>query len=104
MFGEDHVGVIVREITKMYESVKRGRLAELFEYVKLKHKGEFVVILSPPLLSSNSSSHSNANLNDDNNNDNDNKDDDNNDDDDDDDDGDDDGDDLGENNINNDSK
>jgi 16S rRNA (cytidine1402-2'-O)-methyltransferase len=46
----DRKAVIVRELTKLYEECKRGKLSELQEYIK-EHgapKGEVVLVISPP--------------------------------------------------------
>lgn len=43
----DREAACVREITKKYEEVKKGRLSELLDYYKLNEpKGEFVIIIS----------------------------------------------------------
>ncbi|MCI1959258.1 MAG: 16S rRNA (cytidine(1402)-2'-O)-methyltransferase [Clostridia bacterium] len=43
----DRKAACVREITKKYEEVKRGRLSELLEFYKLNEpKGEFVIIIA----------------------------------------------------------
>jgi len=47
---EDRMVVVLRELTKMFESVVRGSATELQEYFKAHQKevrGEFVVIVAP---------------------------------------------------------
>ena len=47
VFGEDRAGAICREITKTYEEVVRGSLAELLKWTKSKEiLGEITVVLS----------------------------------------------------------
>ena len=48
VFGEERRAAVVREISKLHESVNRGSLKELLEEIEaktLKEKGEFVIIL-----------------------------------------------------------
>lgn len=46
-FGNDRPASVSRELTKMFEETKRGTLAEVCEYFKLKTvKGEVVIIVS----------------------------------------------------------
>lgn len=49
VFGEERQAVVVREISKLYESVNRGTLLELkhqIENKELIEKGEFVIVVS----------------------------------------------------------
>ncbi len=46
VFGDDHRAVVVRELTKKFEQVKRGTLAELLEWAKGEPKGEMVLLLA----------------------------------------------------------
>jgi 16S rRNA (cytidine1402-2'-O)-methyltransferase len=46
VFGEQHQGVVVRELTKKFEQVSRGTLAELIEWAKSEPKGEMVFLLA----------------------------------------------------------
>jgi len=49
VFGEERQAVVVREISKLYESVNRGTLLELKQQIENKElieKGEFVIIVS----------------------------------------------------------
>lgn len=48
-FGEDHIACVCREISKMYEEIKRGTVTELLEYfgAKEKVKGEIVIVIAP---------------------------------------------------------
>lgn len=46
----DRQAAIVRELTKLYEETRRGRLSELLAYIK-EHgapKGEVVIVIAPP--------------------------------------------------------
>ena len=48
-FGPDRQAVVVREISKIYESINRGSLAELRQQIEDKvliEKGEFVILVS----------------------------------------------------------
>ena len=48
-FGSDRQAVVVREISKIHESVNRGTLEELIQQIENKElieKGEFVIIIS----------------------------------------------------------
>ena len=46
-FGRDREVSVSREITKIYEETKRGKLLEVLEYFSNKKpKGEFVIIVS----------------------------------------------------------
>ncbi len=45
-FGQDHQAVVVRELTKKFEQVTRGTLAELIEWAKSEPKGEMVLLLA----------------------------------------------------------
>lgn len=45
--GEDRIACVCREISKMYEEIKRGTLSELIEYYTEKGvKGEIVVVVA----------------------------------------------------------
>ncbi len=46
----DRQAAIVREITKIYEESRRGKLSELLAYIKQNGapKGEIVIVISPP--------------------------------------------------------
>lgn len=44
VFG-DRKCVISRELTKMFEETKRGRISEMLEYFSKDNKGEFVIII-----------------------------------------------------------
>ena len=46
VFGESHQAVVVRELTKKFEQVTRGSLAELIEWAKGEPKGEMVLLLA----------------------------------------------------------
>lgn len=47
VFGEDRCVSVAREMTKVYEEIKRGTLKEIYEYFKNKEaKGEFVLVVS----------------------------------------------------------
>lgn len=46
VFGEQHQGVVVRELTKKFEQVNRGTLEELIEWAKSEPKGEMVLLLA----------------------------------------------------------
>lgn len=46
VFGSDHQGVVVRELTKKFEQVTRGTLLELIEWAKAEPKGEMVLLLA----------------------------------------------------------
>ncbi len=46
VFGQDHQAVVVRELTKKFEQVTRGTLAELIEWAKSEPKGEMVLLLA----------------------------------------------------------
>ncbi|MCP5075153.1 MAG: 16S rRNA (cytidine(1402)-2'-O)-methyltransferase [Rhodobacteraceae bacterium] len=50
-FGVDRAASVCRELTKKFETVHRGSLAEMVEtYAGVEHpKGEFVVVLGPPV-------------------------------------------------------
>ena len=41
----DRRGAVAKELTKMYESVRRGRLSELLAELPEKPKGEYVVVI-----------------------------------------------------------
>ncbi len=45
VFG-DRRAAVARELTKMYESVHRGRLSELLESPDVKPKGEYVIVIA----------------------------------------------------------
>ena len=46
-FGGDREVSVSREISKIYEETKRGKLIEVIEYFSDKNpKGEFVIIIS----------------------------------------------------------
>lgn len=46
VLGEERPAACVREITKIYEEVKRGSLKELFDYYKENQpRGEFVIVI-----------------------------------------------------------
>ena len=44
-FGGDRPAAVCRELTKLYEEVKRGGLSELTEWAKLGVRGEIVVVV-----------------------------------------------------------
>lgn len=46
----DRDAAVARELTKLYEEVKRGKVSELIEYYRIKGppKGELVIVLGPP--------------------------------------------------------
>jgi 16S rRNA (cytidine1402-2'-O)-methyltransferase len=46
VFGSRHQAVVVRELTKKFEQVTRGSLAELIEWAKGEPKGEMVLLLA----------------------------------------------------------
>lgn len=46
VFGPDRKGAVCREMTKMYEEVKRGTLNELAEWFEGTTKGEIVIVVS----------------------------------------------------------
>jgi 16S rRNA (cytidine1402-2'-O)-methyltransferase len=46
VFGESHRAVVVRELTKKFEQVTRGTLAELIQWAKGEPKGEMVLLLA----------------------------------------------------------
>lgn len=46
VFGSSHQAVVVRELTKKFEQVTRGSLAELIEWAKGEPKGEMVLLLA----------------------------------------------------------
>eukprot|EP01118_Nematostelium_gracile_P005620 TRINITY_DN1788_c0_g1_i1.p1 TRINITY_DN1788_c0_g1~~TRINITY_DN1788_c0_g1_i1.p1 ORF type:complete len:399 (-),score=101.09 TRINITY_DN1788_c0_g1_i1:13-1209(-) len=45
IFGKNHKGAIVRELTKRHESIVRGNLVELLLFCEKNLKGEFTVVL-----------------------------------------------------------
>jgi len=48
VFGDERVGVIARELTKQFETIKMGTLSELCEWIESdpnQQRGEFVVML-----------------------------------------------------------
>ena len=46
-FGEDRPVSVSRELTKLYEETKRGKLSEILEYFNQKApKGEFVIVVA----------------------------------------------------------
>jgi len=45
VFG-DRRAVLAKELTKMFESVKRGRLSELIDDLETKPKGEYVIVIA----------------------------------------------------------
>ena len=48
VFGEQRIGVLVKELTKVYETVKHGSLSELLAWLQAepaRQKGEFVVLI-----------------------------------------------------------
>jgi 16S rRNA (cytidine1402-2'-O)-methyltransferase len=51
MMGEQRQAVIARELTKLYEELRRGNLQELANYYKnaAEPKGEVVIIIAPPI-------------------------------------------------------
>jgi 16S rRNA (cytidine1402-2'-O)-methyltransferase len=44
VFGNRYAG-IAKELTKMFESVRRGRISELLDYLEDKPKGEYVIVI-----------------------------------------------------------
>ena len=49
VFGPDREATLARELTKLFESVRRGRLSELLEWVQedvRRQRGEFVVVIA----------------------------------------------------------
>lgn len=63
IFGNDRVGVIARELTKVFETIHSSTLAELVEWVEKdenQQRGEIVILIegskSVPILDKNSSS------------------------------------------------
>ena len=53
IFGEQHTIVIARELTKMYESVKKDSVNTLIQFYEKNSeqvKGEFVLIITPSNL------------------------------------------------------
>ena len=46
VFGQSHPAVVVRELTKKFEQVTRGTLAELIEWAQGEPKGEMVLLLA----------------------------------------------------------
>lgn len=42
----DRRAALAKELTKMFESVKRGRLSELLEQIEQEPKGEYVVVIA----------------------------------------------------------
>lgn len=46
VFGKDRKACVAREMTKMYEEIRRGSLLELREYFSHQTKGEIVLIIS----------------------------------------------------------
>ncbi|MHC4574889.1 MAG: 16S rRNA (cytidine(1402)-2'-O)-methyltransferase [Planctomycetota bacterium] len=48
VFG-DRRAALAKELTKMFESVKRGRLSELLAGLEEKQKGEYTVVIAPSL-------------------------------------------------------
>lgn len=54
IFGDNHTVCIARELTKRYETVKKGTLGELLVWMRedaWRSKGEFVVMLDPVIVS-----------------------------------------------------
>ena len=53
-FSEDHLICVCREISKMYEEIKRGRAIDVYNYYneQNKVKGEIVVVISQQIESS----------------------------------------------------
>jgi 16S rRNA (cytidine1402-2'-O)-methyltransferase len=48
IFGEQRMGVLIKELTKIYETVKRGQLSELLAWLQtdsVHQKGEFVILV-----------------------------------------------------------
>jgi 16S rRNA (cytidine1402-2'-O)-methyltransferase len=45
IFGNRYAA-IAKELTKLYESVRRGRLSELLDDLEEKPKGEYVVMIA----------------------------------------------------------
>lgn len=48
IFGEQRMGVLIKELTKVYETVKRGQLSELLAWLQAEsvhQKGEFVILV-----------------------------------------------------------
>jgi len=48
VFGDERVGVVARELTKQFETIKMGTLSELCEWMESdpnQRRGEFVVML-----------------------------------------------------------
>jgi 16S rRNA (cytidine1402-2'-O)-methyltransferase len=46
VFGPEHQAVVVRELTKKFEEVVRGKLSELIDWAKSEPKGEMVLLLA----------------------------------------------------------
>jgi len=42
----DRQAALAKELTKLFESVKRGRLSELLAQLEEEPKGEYVVVIS----------------------------------------------------------
>ena len=51
VYGSDRAVSVCRELTKKFEEVFRGSLSEVFQKIEMREsiKGEFVVVLGPPL-------------------------------------------------------
>jgi 16S rRNA (cytidine1402-2'-O)-methyltransferase len=46
VFGPEHQAVVVRELTKKFEEVVRGKLSELIDWAQSEPKGEMVLLLA----------------------------------------------------------
>lgn len=49
IFGEEHIVIIARELTKIFESIKKASAKELVDFYKenkIQTKGEFVLIIT----------------------------------------------------------
>jgi 16S rRNA (cytidine1402-2'-O)-methyltransferase len=46
VFGQNHLAVVVREITKKFEQVTRGTLSELVRWAETEPKGEMVLLIA----------------------------------------------------------
>lgn len=58
----DRRAAVAKELTKIFESVKRGRLSELLAGIEESPKGEYVVVISGAQESAESKSNDNNNV------------------------------------------